>query len=125
MHCPDKLSPAAREEWDRIISELAPFGILTGADAVPLAIYCNAFAHWQEAVAAVALYGTVIKSPNGFPSISPYVSIMNQQADTMMRIATEFGFTPASRRRLPKPPEKNGDPLGLELLSALDLEPLR
>ena len=28
---------------------------------------------------------------------SPYVSIANRQAELMMRIAADFGFTPASR----------------------------
>jgi phage terminase small subunit len=29
---------------------------------------------------------------------SPYLSIANRQAEIMMRIASEFGFAPASRR---------------------------
>jgi phage terminase small subunit len=34
------------------------------------------------------------------PIQSPYVSIANRQAEIMMRIASEFGFTPASRSRI-------------------------
>jgi phage terminase small subunit len=34
---------------------------------------------------------------------SPYVSIANRQAEIMMRIASEFGFTPASRSRISTP----------------------
>ena len=39
---------------------------------------------------------------------SPYVSIANRQAEIMMRIASEFGFTPASRSRIstPRPSER-------------------
>jgi P27 family predicted phage terminase small subunit len=45
-------------------------------------------------------YGTMMKSPSGYPVQSPYVAIANRQAEIMMRIASEFGFTPASRGRL-------------------------
>ena len=49
----------------------------------------------------------MVKSPSGYPIQSPYVSIANRQAEIMMRIASEFGFTPASRSRIsmPKPNE--------------------
>jgi hypothetical protein len=45
-------------------------------------------------------YGEV----SGYPQQSPYVTIANRQAETMMRIAAEFGFTPAigKLRRLPR-----------------------
>jgi phage terminase small subunit len=35
---------------------------------------------------------------------SPYLAIANRQAELMMRIASEFGFTPASRSRISAPP---------------------
>jgi P27 family predicted phage terminase small subunit len=55
-------------------------------------------------------YGTMVKSPTGFPIQSPYLSIANRQAEIMMRIASEFGFTPASRSRITTPAP---DPLPL------------
>jgi phage terminase small subunit len=42
----------------------------------------------------------MVKTASGFPVQSPYVAILNRQADTMIRIASEFGFTPASRAKL-------------------------
>ena len=56
-------------------------------------------AYWVEATEALQKYGSMVKSPNGYPIQSPWVSIANKQADLMMRIASEFGFTPASRGR--------------------------
>jgi len=47
----------------------------------------------------------MIKSPQGFPIQSPYLSIANRQAEIMMRIASEFGFTPPSRSRISAPTE--------------------
>jgi len=49
---------------------------------------------------AIQKYGTMMKSPSGYPIQSPYVAIANKQAEIMMKIASEFGFTPASRGRL-------------------------
>jgi hypothetical protein len=34
---------------------------------------------------------------------SPYLAMANRQAEIMMRIASEFGFTPASRSRIATP----------------------
>jgi P27 family predicted phage terminase small subunit len=53
---------------------------------------------WIEAIEAINKYGPMVKSPTGYPIQSPYVSIANRQAELMMRIAAEFGFTPASRQ---------------------------
>jgi phage terminase small subunit len=35
---------------------------------------------------------------------SPYLAIANRQAEIMLRVAAEFGFTPASRSRISAPP---------------------
>jgi phage terminase small subunit len=47
----------------------------------------------------------MVKSPTGYPIQSPYVAIANRQVEIMMRIAAEFGFTPASRSRIALPRE--------------------
>ena len=65
----------------------------------PLAIYCGSYAAWAEATDAIQKYGMMIKSPSGFPIQSPYVAIQNRNADIMLQIAKEFGFTPAARSR--------------------------
>jgi P27 family predicted phage terminase small subunit len=96
---PPQLAPAARQEWDRIVGELTRLGVLSSFDLGTLVIYCNAFALYFEAMEMVNRHGAMIKSGNGFPMQSPWLSAANKHADTMMRIASEFGFTPASRSR--------------------------
>ena len=54
---------------------------------------CGLSANFQK-------YGCMMKSPSGYPVQSPYVAIANRQAEIMLRIANDFGFTPASRGRL-------------------------
>jgi P27 family predicted phage terminase small subunit len=86
-----------------LAGELASLKILTALDRAALAAYCNAYGLWAEAIEAIQKYGTMVKSPTGYPIQSPYVSIANRQAEIMMRIASEFGFTPASRSRISTP----------------------
>jgi P27 family predicted phage terminase small subunit len=100
LECPPELGPMARQEWDRIVSELTSKGVLSSFDRGPLAVYCNAYAQYFEAMEEVQKYGAMIKSPNGYPVQSPYLAVANRHADTMIRIASEFGFTPASRSRI-------------------------
>jgi P27 family predicted phage terminase small subunit len=99
LECPNELPPIAQEEWNRIVGELAALGILSKFDRAPLTIYCGAYALWVEAFEAIQKYGTMMKSPTGYPVQSPYVAILNRQAETLMRLSGEFGFTPAARSR--------------------------
>ena len=101
--CPEELGPVARAEWDRLVGELVSLRLLTNLDRAALAAYCGAYALWAEATAQIQKYGAMIKSPTGFPIQSPYLAIANRQAEIMMRIASEFGFTPASRSRIATP----------------------
>jgi len=106
---PPELGETARREWDRLVSELAPLRVITALDRAALASYCGAYALWAEATEAIQKYGSMVKSPSGYPIQSPYVAIANRQTEIMMRIASEFGLTPASRSRISAParPERS------------------
>jgi len=101
--CPVELGPVARREWDRMVGQLMSLRMLSELDRAALAAYCCAYALWAEATEAIQKYGAMIKSPTGYPVQSPYVAIANRQTEIMMRIACEFGFTPASRSRISAP----------------------
>jgi P27 family predicted phage terminase small subunit len=116
--CPTELSPLARKEWDRLVGELTALRMLTNLDRAALAAYCGAYALWAEATEAIHKYGAMIKSPQGFPIQSPYLSIANRQSEIMMRIASEFGLTPASRSRISTPQTLTGSVS--DLFSRLD-----
>ena len=99
LECPAELPPVAQEEWRRIVGELIVLGVLSKFDRASLAVYCAAYAAWVEATEAIQQFGMVIKSPNGYPVQSPYVAIQSRNAELLVQIAKEFGFTPASRSR--------------------------
>jgi hypothetical protein len=67
-------------------SSHAALRILTNLDRAALAAYCGAYALWADATVQLEKYGAMIKSPTGFPIQSPYLSIVNRQAEIMMRI---------------------------------------
>ena len=70
---------------------------------------------WSDAIQANQKYGPLVKSPNDYPEVSPYLAIANKQAEIMIRIASEFGFTPASRSRI-----ATGAPPALPLFEAIE-----
>jgi P27 family predicted phage terminase small subunit len=100
LECPEQLGPVARQEWDRVVGELTARGVLSSVDRAALAAYCHAYAKWLEAIDTIEKYGAVMKSPTGYPVQSPYVAIANRQAEIMLRLVGELGFTPASRSRI-------------------------
>ena len=104
--CPACLGDEARKEWQRLAKELGELGLLTGLDRGLLAAYCQAHALWVEAVSSIERYGTMVKSPNGYPMQSPYVAVANKQVEIMVRIAAELGMTPSSRT--PDPGRRQG-----------------
>ena len=118
--CPAELSELARREWDRLAIEFGPLRVITNLDRAALAAYCGAYALWAEATEAIQKFGVMIKSPSGFPVQSPYLAIANRQTEIMMRIASEFGLTPASRSRIVTP--GNGGPRLLDLFDQMPAE---
>jgi P27 family predicted phage terminase small subunit len=118
--CPPELGEVARKEWDRLAAELGPLRITTNLDRGALAAYCGAYALWAEAMGAIQKFGSMIKSPSGYPVQSPYLAVANRQTEIMMRIASEFGFTPASRSRISTP--SPGEPNLLELMEESEID---
>ena len=100
---PERTQSCCSEGMGSAGNRIGTIGTADRARPGALAAYCNAYGLWAEATEAIQKYGTMVKSPSGYPIQSPYVSIANRQAEIMMRIASEFGFTPASRSRITPP----------------------
>jgi len=97
---PDYLTAPAQKEWRRISKELYTLGILTNIDVTGLEGYCSCYALWLDAQANIKKHGVLIKSPQGFPMQSPYLSISNRAMVEMRKWLIEFGMTPSSRARV-------------------------
>ena len=57
----------------RLTAELAKLNLITHLDRGALATYCGAYAFWAEAMEQIQKYGTMVKSPTGYPIQSPYL----------------------------------------------------
>jgi P27 family predicted phage terminase small subunit len=105
---PPFLSDYAKEEWRRIAPEVHALGLLTAIDLMPFGAYCEAFARWRTAEEALArmasndpaFRGLIVRSKAGTAMENPLVYTSRRAAQEMLRVASEFGFTPAARARI-------------------------
>lgn len=108
---PEWLTDSQRTVWAYAI-ETAPHGLLKRIDQSTLTVWVIAQDLHRQAVAKLnASEGAMlIKTPNGMPAQSPYLSIVNKQAQIMLKAAGEMGFTPASRSKveIDQPDENDG-----------------
>ena len=100
VKCPAWLLPEAKKEWKRLASSLESMGVLTVADLMAFAGYCQAYARWREAEEFITQHGSIFKTPSGYVQQIPQVSIAQQNLKIMQSLCTEFGLTPATRARI-------------------------
>lgn len=96
---PADFSDEEKRVWREVL-EAAPMGLLRRLDSAMLRIWCVAFVTHMEAHKKLRASSLLVKSGNGTPMNSPYLSIMNRQATIMKAIAAEMGFSPAARTRV-------------------------
>jgi P27 family predicted phage terminase small subunit len=107
---PEWMSESQREGWAWAITN-APHGLLKQLDRSMLAIWVVAEDLHREAAEKIAQYGLLTKSPNaGLPLQSPYLAILNKQAQIMIKAGAELGFSPASRTRVQVSPSLDSNP---------------
>jgi P27 family predicted phage terminase small subunit len=100
---PPNLDDATRAEFDRLTTELRALGLLSRSDRATLALYCDAFARWNQARASIAARGLVVETPLGGIKTNPAAAIAAQAQGLMLRILAELGLTPTARARLVTP----------------------
>ncbi len=107
--------PEALEEFNRVLPELIENGLLTRANLMIFAMYCQAVALWQRASEDLAARGSVLveeifdrhgeitghkEKPN------PAHGQIIEYAKMALRHASEFGMTPSAATRVQAdPPE--------------------
>jgi P27 family predicted phage terminase small subunit len=105
---PEWMSATQRDGWAYAITH-APHGLLKQLDRSVLAIWVVSEDLHREAAENIAKYGLLTKSPNaGLPLQSPYLAILNKQAQLMLKAGAELGFSPSSRTRVQMDAGLNG-----------------
>lgn len=103
---PDHLDPVARDKWDELAPDLYVAGVLQPRDGPILETYCQVYARWVEAERKIRKakdeghLGVIIKTPNGYPAISPWLVISNKCVEQLRALAVELGLTPSARARV-------------------------
>ncbi len=78
-------------------------------DAPPPARLCLALAYADEATAQVQAVGLLVKAPHTkLPIQSPWLAIMNRQAEIARKLAAELALPPAQRGRAGMTPPRGG-----------------
>jgi P27 family predicted phage terminase small subunit len=122
---PAFLCQEVADEWRRVVKALFALLIISELDMAALAGYCQAWATFVRANAAIIeqakadpiFCGLVIetKSHNLIPN--PLVGIRNKAAADVIKYAAEFGMTPASRTRITANVETNSEEPGEKYFS--------
>lgn len=80
---------------------------MSEVDRAAIAFYCVTWARHveaedmiQKAAAASGGSGLFVKTPNGFPVQSPWLSVSNKAMELCTKFLTEFGMTPSARTRV-------------------------
>jgi len=99
---PPILSGPARAEWVRLAGELWRLRLLSVADLMPFAAYCQAFARWRAAEEALERLGQqlVVRGTSGDPIANPLLRISRQAAADMVHFGAHFGLSPSAWARI-------------------------
>ena len=97
---PDWMSESQKAGWSYAI-EHAPRGLLKKLDRSTLVVWVVAEDLHRRASEQVDKFGILTKAPHtGQPMQSPFLPVVNKQAQIMLKAAELLGFTPASRTRV-------------------------
>lgn len=106
---PKELRKTARREWGRITKDLLELGVLTIVDGKALAMYCDAYADWEQMQRVCVKEGMIIEEPivskDGMivgvkKKLHPALTAKQLSMKLMKSFLVEYGLTPASRTKL-------------------------
>jgi P27 family predicted phage terminase small subunit len=106
---PEHLTGEARAEWDRVCDQLDGMGLLTTADRQVIALLCQSWAVYVEALKQVTEYGLIVKGPGGAPQQNNYLGIANTAFQQVKGCLVELGLTPSARSRVHAAPAAKPD----------------
>lgn len=110
--CPFWSTEAAREVWNEVAPILEGCGILTQADTVMFAAWCDSVANWRavslelEATANLQSQGDTVYAQKEIKSL---IASQRNYAELMVKFGTKFGVSPGDRTglKINKPKEKS------------------
>ena len=97
----------AKNEWSRVTGELNAIGLLQTIGTSLVIAYCNEMGIYFQATDELR-EKMVSTAQSGNQFISPYSTIANRSLTAALKIAQQFGFTPASAGKIEMPKKDGG-----------------
>jgi P27 family predicted phage terminase small subunit len=97
---PADFDAVAAAEWRRLAPMLRRSQQIGESDRAALEALCMEWSRYKEALKKVAVLGTIVKSPSGYPMQNPYMSVANRALAACNKLWPELGLTPSSRSRV-------------------------
>lgn len=97
---PAWLDKHQREGWDWLVGTLVKMKLLSSADLPTIAAYAVAWGAFVEAVADVEMHGKTSTGSTGAEMVSPWVKMRNESLAQILKLAQQFGLSPAARARV-------------------------
>ena len=91
--------------WREGIPQLRAARQITEVDRTPLVALCLEWSRYLDALKKIATLGMVVKTPNGYPMVNPYLPIATKALSACTKLWPELGLTPSSRSRLKAAPD--------------------
>lgn len=97
---PYKLSAEVQQVWDQTVADLEAMGIGSPADCSVLVAYCEAVVVHRIASRLLAETSILVLGSRGTLIINKALLVQREAAYQVLRLAQEFGLTPAARMRV-------------------------
>lgn len=105
---PDWLGDAGSACWDSVIDRLQlTEGLLAQVDANALALYCDAWEDYHNAIKVLNEEGPICIGEKGGQYPHPAVGMKNNARATIVKLGSLFGMDPSSRSALKVQPAKS------------------
>jgi P27 family predicted phage terminase small subunit len=97
---PDDLDADVARAYRQLVELLEPTGVLTGLDGLALLAFAQAVSTHSRAAALESAVGPLVRDEHNQPRVNPASRIRRDAGRDVLRWASEFGMTPASRSQI-------------------------
>lgn len=112
IFCPSWLDDTAREEFQRVATELKELDLISNIDVTVLAIYCDAYSNYVQLTQAIQTNGAIQYYTNTKGEenkvVSAEVMAQNKYIDTIMKCSSKMGLSISDRLKLVIPDNDTG-----------------
>lgn len=97
---PGDLDADVAATYRQLVELLAPTGVLTALDGLALIAFAHAVETHRRAAELESAVGPLVRDEHNQPRVNPASRIRRDAGRDLLRWASEFGMTPASRSQI-------------------------